>query len=74
MSKQKKIVKRAVRTAAAPVELPDWLKETPYVLYQLDAFCMNGEGDVQKIDVTKDEYEGLKNWLAESRGIQLPKV
>lgn len=75
MDRQKKAVKRTLRAAQgkAPVERPDWLRQTPHVLYALDAFCMNGEGDVQRVGVNKDEYDALKMYLATLRGIQPPQ-
>lgn len=51
---------------------PLWVNETPEANYRI--FMGDGEGsEVQGIEMTRDEYEQLKQRLAELRG-HLPRV
>ena len=54
-------------------ELPDWIDETPEECsYELTMFEGIG-GQVQQIDITRDEYLHLKKHLAKMRGYRTPR-
>lgn len=42
-------------------------ERAPYVIYGLNAFCMNGPGDLENTQLTLDEYIELKRHLSRLR-------
>lgn len=59
------------KTAAKPKtdELPEWALKTPDFRYDLEMY-EEGQGVVEGISLTRDEYVGLKQSLAKMRGIK----
>lgn len=51
--------------------VPDWVTETPDMEYNLIMFDCDGSGR-QSIDLTREEFIKLKEYLAELRGLPLP--
>jgi hypothetical protein len=50
-------------------ELPEWMDGTPTMIYSLEAFHNQ---TWQQIDLTREEYDGLKAHLLKLRGIKVP--
>lgn len=47
----------------------EWLTHTPVMLYYLEAWSSRGEYADQKIYMTEEEYDALKQHLAKLRGL-----
>ena len=56
---------------ADPVNKPEWLLETPAMLYSLEAASSESELSAQQIEITMDEFIALKEHLAHLRGIEV---
>ncbi len=62
------------KSAAKPkpqTALPEWIKQTPYILYTLEA-CPSTGGDQQEIEMSLEHYEILKRELARLQGYSVP--
>jgi hypothetical protein len=55
----------ALAKKQSPGSTPEWLTETPEILYTLEAFYNE---ELDRVEVTKDEYVALKHHLATLRG------
>jgi hypothetical protein len=50
---------------------PEWLTETLEILYTLEAFC---DEELERVEVTHDEYISLKHHLAKLRGLPVKRA
>jgi hypothetical protein len=55
----------------SPGSTPEWLAETPEILYTLEAFC---DEELERVEVSKDEYVALKHHLATLRGLPVKRA
>jgi hypothetical protein len=72
MKKPKKPAAKTAKKNAKAIPAPEWLLDTPEILYQLMAEDHQSGDWKQSIELTYAEFDALKDHLAKMRGIKVP--